>query len=629
MENFELAKFLFHQGTNFKSYEYLGVSLKKSRGKYVYTFRTWAPNAYSVALIGDFVSWEEGIAFEKITDGGIWELNYLSEVSLEGRLYKFLLESAKGKLKKGDPYARYSRGSDDGASVICCESGFKFTDSAWLKSRKKKITDKDGNYLPTPINIYEMHLGSFLRHEDGSYYSYSELCEVLPSYIKKMGYTHVEFLPLTEYPYDGSWGYQVGGFYAPTSRFGTPDDLKELINRLHRAGIGVIMDWVGAHFPKDEWGLYEFDGKPLYEYQGKDRQESESWGTRFFDLGREEVQSFLISNALYYFREFHFDGLRVDAVASMIYLDFDKREGNWIPNERGTNENLEAVAFLKKLNSAVFSEFPEALMIAEESSAFTGITKPTHEGGLGFNLKWNMGLANDLYDYISSDPYFRKYKHEALTFPLTYAFSENYVLPISHDEVVHGKKSFIDKAFGSYEDKFKTARLTLMLLMSYPGKKLSFMGTEYAQFREWNYEDSLEWFMLDYPMHSSFRSYVRSLNHFYLKTPELFELDFSWKGFSWLSCDEKEKNLVAYKRISANGEELYVALNYSLCEQKTEVLLDECDELRVVFDTGNIPEELKRFTAYEKDGKIYTTVTLPPLSGMFLREQENCIELKL
>ncbi|MBO5908624.1 MAG: 1,4-alpha-glucan branching protein GlgB, partial [Clostridia bacterium] len=567
MEGFDLAKYLFHQGTNFRSYEYLGVSLKRDKEKYIYSFRTWAPNAISVGLVGDFLSWSQPMPFKKITEKGIFECIFVSDSSLEGRLYKFLIESKEKKVYKGDPYARYSKGGCDGASIIHCEENFVFKDSAWQTANKKSICDSHGNYLPKPINIYELHLGSFLRHEDGSFYTYSALSEILPSYVKGMGYTHVELLPLSEYPFDGSWGYQVGAFYAPTARFGAPEDLKKLVNSLHNAGIGVILDWVGAHFPKDEWGLFEFDGEPLYEYQGIDRQESSSWGTRFFDLGREEVQSFLISNALYYLREFHFDGLRVDAVASMIYLDFDRNAGEWIANEEGTNENKEATAFLKKLNTAVFAEFPEALMIAEESTSFGGITKPTHEGGLGFNLKWNMGFANDFYDYISTDPYLRKYKHEALTFPLMYAHGENYCLPISHDEVVHGKRSFIDKMYGSYEEKFQNARLSLLLLMTYPGKKLLFMGTEYAQFREWSFEESLEWFMLDYPVHDAFRSYVRALNHFYLSSAELYELDFSLSGFSWVSCDVAEKSSVLYKRYSIKGDALYVALNFSGAEQ--------------------------------------------------------------
>ncbi|MBP3583961.1 MAG: 1,4-alpha-glucan branching enzyme, partial [Clostridia bacterium] len=375
MNGGSLAAYYFHQGTNFYSYDYLGVQRRKINGKYEYTFRTWAPNAHSVSLVSDFVGWDSPLPLTKITDKGIYELVYSSSVPLEGEPYKYRITSDAGVHDKGDPYALFSRGKDDGASIIYDRRAFRFTDGRWLAARKKKMSVKEGSYLPTPINIYEMHLGSFMRHEDdNSYVTYLELCDILPSYLKKMGYTHVEFLPLQEHPYDGSWGYQVCGFYAVSSRFGTPDDFKKLVNTLHNAGIGVIMDWVPAHFPKDEWGLYEFDGKPLYEYQGRDKQESRSWGARFFDLGREEIQSFLISNALYFLRELHVDGLRVDAVASMIYLDYDRLPGEWVPAYDGTNENKEAIAFIKKLNSAVLGEFPDALMIAEESTAFGGVT---------------------------------------------------------------------------------------------------------------------------------------------------------------------------------------------------------------------------------------------------------------
>jgi len=471
------------------------------------------------------------------------------------------------------------------------------------------------------MNIYEMHLGSFLRNDDGSYLSYRTLADILPTYVKKMGYTHVEFLPIQEHPFDGSWGYQVCGFYAPTSRFGNPDDFRHLINSLHKAGIGVIMDWVPAHFPKDAWGLYEFDGAPLYEYQGKDRQESRSWGTRFFDLGREEVQSFLVSNALYFLREFHIDGLRVDAVASMIYLDYDRDPGEWVPNSEGGRENLEAIAFIKKLNAAVLGEFPDALMIAEESSAFGGVTAPISVGGMGFSLKWNMGFANDFYDYVQTDPIFRKYKHTALNFPIAYAFKENYCLPISHDEVVHGKKSFIDKMFGDLDSKFEQARVAMMAYMTYPGKKLLFMGTEYAQFREWDYASSLEWFMLDYPKHKAFSDYVAALNNFYLEQSPLWEIDFKEEGFIWLLPDENEKNLVAFKRRDLSGHELYVLLNFSGALQSCEI--DACGyRLTDLFDTGNIPPESKEYiipkaNKKQKCGRV--EIDLPAFSGIIFK----------
>jgi len=617
MANTELAEYLFHQGTNLYSYEYLGCNRISPDG-YEYSFRVWAPNAKRVELVGDFSGWEEGIPLKRITERGIWELVYSANGDLNGAAYKFRIVSDGGVHLKGDPYARYSRGGADGASVVYCKKDFAWGDKGWLSHRAKTVKADEKSYIRAPLNIYELHAGSFMRHPNGEYYSYRELSEVLPSYLKKLGYTHVEFLPLQEHPFDGSWGYQVCAFYAPTSRYGTPDDLKYLIDKLHRAGIGVIMDWVPAHFPKDEWGLYEFDGSALYEYQGRDRQESRSWGTRFFDLGREEIQSFLISNALYFLREFHIDGLRVDAVASMIYLDYDREPGEWNPNPDGSNTNREGVAFFRKLNSAVFAEFPDALMIAEESSAFGGITAPVESGGLGFNLKWNMGWANDFYDYISTDPLYRKEKHKALTFPLMYAFTENFCLPISHDEVVHGKKSLINKCFGSYEDKFRCARVAIMLQMTYPGKKLLFMGTEYAQFREWDYENELEWFMTDYPAHESFRQYVAALNRFYLSREELWSFDFSPRGFEWISPDDACANTVAFLR---KGEccELIVILSFSGCEQAVTVPLPKGTRPEVIFDTGNLNENAKTPIIYKDGEASYATYRLPGLSGVIVK----------
>ena len=624
-----LASYYFHQGTNFHAYEYLGVSSRDVDGEYEYTFRVWAPNARLVGLVSDFSGWNEPVPLARITEKGVWELVYRSSASLEGQPYKYRIVSDSGTHDKGDPYARFSRGKDDGASLIYTESRFEFTDGTWLAHRKNTVAYKDGIFLSAPLNIYEVHLGSFLRHDDNSYYSYREMAEILPIYLKVMGYTHVEFLPLAEYPYDGSWGYQVCAFYAPTSRFGTPDDLKYLINTLHNAGIGVIIDWVPAHFPKDEWGLYEFDGAPLYEYQGVDRQESRSWGTRFFDLGREEIQSFLISNALYFFREFHVDGLRVDAVASMLYLDYDRDPGEWVPNSDGGNENREAIAFLQKLNTAVFAEYPDVLMIAEESTAFGKITAPVYDGGLGFNLKWNMGWANDFYDYVATDPVYRKYSHKALNFPLMYAFSENYCMPISHDEVVHGKKSFIDKMFGSYEDKFRMARASLMLMMTYPSKKLLFMGTEYGQFREWDYESSLEWFMLDYPNHRYLRDYTAALNSFYLSRSELWDMDFDSRGFSWIFPDEADKNLVAFRRINREGESVIVVISFSGSEERIILPTEKAIELDVLFDTGNLPDSGKKIkVSKERDG-YFADIRIPPFSGMIMAENSGTRKIKL
>ncbi len=619
-ENNNLAEYLFHQGTNFHSYEYLGCTLKKSGKIYEYTFRTWAPNADFVALAADFTSWNDNFMPLHKSSHGVWECCVRSETPLDGQAYKFVIYRNGQAKFKGDPYARYSKGGADGASIVFTSSEHKWTDARWMKKRNSIVHAKNG-YLSSPINIYEVHAGSFIQHENGDYYTYRELADALIPYLKFMGYTHVEFLPLAEHPFDGSWGYQVCAFYAPTSRFGTPDDFKYLVNKLHSNGLGIILDWVPAHFPKDAWGLYEFDGAPLYEYQGHDRQESASWGTRFFDLGREEVQSFLISNALWFFREYHVDGLRVDAVASMIYLDYDKEPGKWFPNAYGGRENLEAVAFLQKLNSAIFGEFPDVLMIAEESGAFGGITKPAHEGGLGFNLKWNMGFANDFYDYVMTDPIYRKNKHTALNFPIMYAFSENYVLPISHDEVVHGKLSFINKMYGEYEDKFKQMRASMMLIMTYPGKKMLFMGTEYGQFREWDYENSLEWFMLDYPKHKAMREYVAALNRFYLDSPELWTRDFTPDGFEWIYADDAERNLVAYKRHSEKSS-LTVVVNFSGAEQTVHLPIDDVGAPACVFSTEQVPSNENPIPLGKK-GARYIEVTVPAFAGRIYKQIPN------
>ena len=611
-ESGNLATYYFHQGTNFKSYEYLGCNLSVEKGKYVYSFRTWAPNAEKVSLVSDFCGWDTPISMKKITDKGVWECFYTSEEVLDGASYKFKIENKGQAVCKGDPYAAYSKGGADGASMIY-RSRYKWHDKNWLKYRRKTFSFGKREYLETPINVYEVHAGSFIRHDDNSYYTYRELTEVLIPYVKYMGFTHVEFLPLSEYPYDGSWGYQVCGFFAPTSRFGTPDDFRYLVDSFHKNGIGVILDWVPAHFPKDEWGLYEFDGEALYEYQGDDRRESETWGTRLFDLGREEVQSFLISSAMYFLKEFHIDGLRVDAVASMLYLDYDKTPGKWIPNIYGERENLESVAFLKKLNTAILGEFPDVLMIAEESGSYGGITNPVSDGGLGFSLKWNMGWANDFYDYLMTDPYFRKYKQKALTFPIMYAFSERYIMPISHDEVVHGKKSFINKMHGKYEDKFRQMRTALLLMMTYPGKKMMFMGTEFAQFREWDFENSLEWFMLDYPTHEAMREYVAALNRFYLGAKELWEMDFSIEGFEWIFADEADKNTIAYKRFAKNGEYIVAVINFSGAAQN--LTFENSVELISVFDTG------EKSSVSSHDTKI--TISTPAYSGAIFKPHKK------
>ncbi len=623
MINDDLALYHFHQGTNFSAYNYLGCNSIFSDGVYYYSFRTWAPNADCVELVSDFSGWATPLKLTRVSENGVWELIYTSAEPLDNMGYKFLIHSPSGAGYKADPYAKFSRGGADGTSLIFT-SQFKFTDHNWLLHRRAAMREKDGAYLSTPINIYEVHLASFLRHEDGTYLSYRELADTLAPYVKAMGYTHVELLPISEYPFDGSWGYQICGYYAPTSRLGNPDDFGYFVNTMHNIGVGVILDWVPAHFPKDEWGLCNFDGQPLYEYQGKDRMESRSWGTRYFDLGRQEVQSFLVSNALYFIREFHIDGLRVDAVASMLYLDYDREPGEWVPNCYGTNINLEAVAFLQKFNSAVHDEFPDVLTIAEESTSYGKITTPVSEGGLGFSMKWNMGWANDFYDYAMTDPYFRKHKHKALNFPIMYAFTENYCLPISHDEVVHGKLSYLDKMFGEHEDKLMQMRASLLYMMTFPGKKLMFMGTEYAPYREWNYDDSLEWFMLEYPDHRQMRDYVRSLNHFYLTRRELWTYDFDECGFEWIYADEAEKNIICYKRRTKHSE-LIVAVNFSGASQTISIPLKKNKSPGILF--ASIPQNVKITDIYKQNNIFYVNVTLEKFTAAIMNENNRKIPI--
>ena len=552
-----LAAYLFHQGTNYHSYDYLGAHYEETAGGFV--FRVWAPNADAVFVVGNFNGWAESMPMSRISDGGIWEYVDREGIAKPYSLYKYKIRSGARELYKADPYGFYCEKPPETASVLY-RSNYKWRDGGWLKYRNRRA----GNFFSQPINIYEVHLGSWKKKGEGEndYLSYREMAEELSVYVKQMGYTHIEIMPVAEHPFDGSWGYQVCGYYAPTSRYGEPDDFRAFVDKMHEAGIGVIVDWVPAHFPKDAHGLYEFDGKPLYEYQGVDRIEHAGWGTRRFDVGREEVQSFLVSNAIWWLKEYHVDGLRVDAVASMLYLDYDKMPGEWVPNVYGDNKCLEAMAFFKKLNSAIKELCPGALMIAEESTAFSNVTGFENDG-LGFDMKWNMGWMNDTLEYALMDPVYRKYHHNKMTFSLTYAFSERYVLPISHDEVVHGKLSFLDRMPGSYEDKFAGTRVFAAYMMTHPGKKLMFMGGEIGQFREWDYKGEIEWFLLDYDMHSRLQFYFSDLNHFYLKNPALWKLDSDWSGFEWINADDNENSILSFRRMDGDGEELVILLNFT------------------------------------------------------------------
>ena len=532
------------------AFRYLGCHPADGEG---YVFRVWAPNAEAVHVVGAFNFWNpEDLPMQPI-GAGVWEA--VSVYAKAGQAYKYCVTGRSGcTVYKTDPYGRRCCALPETSSIICPPPQFRWHDAAY-RARTAKQTASS-----RPVNIYEVHAGSWKRHEDGSYLSYEELAAELVPYVRDMGYTHIELLPIMEYPYDPSWGYQVTCYFAPTHRYGTPEQLMQFVDACHKAGIGVILDWVPAHFPKDENGLFEFDGSCCYELSDPSMNEHPDWTTRIYDYGKPEVQSFLISNACYWLSEFHVDGIRVDAVASMLYLDYNRKQ--FKPNCYGGRENLEAIDFLRNLNAAAFKADPAAMMIAEESTAFPMVTRPAYDGGLGFLFKWNMGWMNDMLKYMSLDPLWRKGDHNALTFSMTYAYSENFILPLSHDEVVHGKCSLINKMPGNYDDKFNNLRVFFAYQMAHPGKKLNFMGNEFAQFIEWNYKQGLDWLLLDYDRHRQMQSFVRTLNHFYLENRCLWENDSDWDGFRWLSCDDRDNSVIAFRRRSRKGQELIVVCNF-------------------------------------------------------------------
>ncbi len=611
------AAYLFHQGANFHSYKYLGTH-KIGANKYV--FRVWAPGAENVFLIGSFNFWQQNIPMERISDNGVWETVTRAKT---GDMYKFRIIRNGRAFDKADPYAFRCELPPGTASVVYDFGNYKWNDAAWISHRMNSMSN--GGMFSRPINIYEVHLGSWKRGEENRFLNYREIAAELVPYVKQMGYTHVELLPVMEHPYEPSWGYQVCGYYAPTSRFGSPEDLCFLIESLHRAGVGVILDWVPAHFPKDAHGLYEFDGAPLYEYQGSDRMEHRGWGTRKFDVGRDEVESFLVSNAVFWAEVYHADGLRVDAVASMLYLDYDKLPGEWVPNVYGDNRCLEAMSFFKKLNGIMKKYYPDVMMIAEESSAWANVTGFDGDG-LGFDFKWNMGWMNDALSYVARDPIWRKYHHNEMTFSLTYAFGENYILPISHDEVVHGKLSLIDKMSGEYEQKFATARVFAVYMMTHPGKKLNFMTNEFGQFREWDFDAEAEWFMLDYPIHAGYQAFWAELNHLYLNSPALHTNDGGWSGFEWLNADDAEHSVYSYNRIGLGGEEMTVVLNFTpVARQGYEIKGIKKGVYRTVLNTdlkkyGGSLEDFGEPTEAEmcEEGGYKLNIDLPALGAIIL-----------
>lgn len=552
LEQYEMEKYLFHKGESYKSYEFFGAHRQPDGS---YSFSVWAPNAKGVRLVGDFNHWN-GIGFEmvKIGENGIY--NLITDQVQAGDLYKYEIITQKGKhLLKADPYAVYAELRPGTASRVYELGGYNWQDKAWISQRKRKKPYRQ------PLNIYEIHLGSWMLKPDGSFHSYEELAPLLVPYLKENGYTHVEFMPLMEHPFDGSWGYQTTGFYAATSRYGTPEELMYLIDYCHQHEIGVILDWVPCHYCRDAHGLSYFDGNYCYESAYQNVAVNHQWGTNHFDFSRKEVWSFLISNAMFWMDHYHIDGLRVDAVAYMIYADYGKPGSDGV---HGYKDNLDAVAFIQKLNEVVFSSFPNVLMIAEESSAWPKLTHPVYEGGLGFNYKWNMGWMNDTLKYFSMDYEERKNAHHLLNFSMMYAFSENFILPFSHDEVVHGKKSLIGRMPGDYWQKFANLRLLLGYAMTHPGKKLSFMGTELGHFIEWNYQRELDWFLKKYDMHQKFAEYAKTLNRFYLEHPALYEIDDSFKGFKWIDPDNAAQSVLLYERRGRKrADDLIIALNCS------------------------------------------------------------------
>ena len=634
-EDISQHKYLFHKGRNYRAYEFLGAH----RTETGYVFRVWAPRAKAVAVVGEFNGWDPGASPMSVLpdDDSIWEA--VCPAAKPGDLYKFAVTDDRGRVcYKADPFAfcaeatPFEKGGQRASCVWDFDREYIWGDGAYIEERNRR------NPYTSPMNIYEVHAGSWRYNDDGTPRNLSQLADVLIPYVVDMGYTHIELLPVMEHPYDGSWGYQITGYYCVAPKYGTPLDLKYFIDTAHRAGIGVILDWVPAHFPKDEHGLAMFDGYPLYEYDDILKREHKGWGTYAFDFGRPEVVSFLMSNAFYFCERYHADGLRVDAVSAMLYLNYGREDGEWYPNEDGGTENKEASAFLRTLNESILTQYPGVLMIAEESTAFPNVTKPPSVGGLGFNFKWNMGWMNDTLDYFKADPLFRSGGHHKLTFAITYAYSENFILPISHDEVVHGKHSLLDKMPGEYNDKFAGFRAFMVFMMTHPGKKLTFMGTEFAQFIEWNEKQELDWVLMLYEKHKMTQNFVKALNHLYLRTKAFWSQDDSFDSFRWVDADNSSDNVFTYLRLQTIGHKpgpdpaYLVVLNLSGRDfESYDVGIPDADSYRCLISTEDmafggrfknisatpgrkslqVPVEEGAVNGYEQ----HITISLPKLSG--------------
>ena len=602
----------FYTGHAFDAYTVLGAH----PGPEGTRFAVWAPSARAVSVAGDWSDAETPMQ-RSGSISGVWE--GFVPGAVRGMAYSYRVTGADGAVVDHcDPYGTAMTLRPDGRSIVWGAPTCQWTDSAWMAKRSKNFD--------APLNIYEAQAGSWRCKEDGTPYTYSELAKQLPAYLKENGYTHLELMPLSEYPFDGSWGYQTTGFFAPTSRYGTPKDFMNFVDKMHQAGIGVILDWVPAHFPKDAYGLYMFDGAPCYEDPNPRRGEHKEWGTMVFNYGMGEVQSFLISSALFWIEQYHLDGLRVDAVASMLYLDYNRRDGEWEQNSKGGKENLEAIAFLQKCNGAVLGRHPHKMMIAEESTAWPLVTKPAADGGLGFNFKWNMGWMNDMLSYMKTDPLFRAGNHGKVTFSFFYAFSENFILPISHDEVVHGKCSLINKMPGDYEAKFSNLRTFYGYMMAHPGKKLLFMGQEFGQFIEWDEKKPLDWMLLGYEKHQQLQSYVRDLNPFYHDTPAMWQVDYSWEGFQWIVPDDNQQSVVIFLRRDAAGKMVLIACNFNPVLRENyqlgvpvagtyKELLSSDDVKYGGSGVHNAPVRSVKGAMHGFDQHI--SITLPPLSTVY------------